>query len=174
MDEFHTVQNLGKMANDSTPGLGNALKPYMTRGDFRIIGATTYDEFKLITDKALLRRMSIIEIGVPDDEAIKTIIHNSFARYIGQNQIKVNLAVINYVFDLSQTLPGNNPDKAKDIVDIVVANAKLSDTDTITKAFVSSTFDMYFMKETKLPDKAASDIFSINSQDDTPNEFKLS
>lgn len=146
MDEFHTVENLGKMANNSTPGLGNTLKPYLTRGDFRVIGATTNKEVKDIKDKALLRRFTTVNIGEPEEDTIKTIIKSCFKRYIGDSSIKVESSVIDKIYKLSLTLEGLNPDKAKDIVDIVVANARLTETSKITNSFASDTFDMYFMK----------------------------
>jgi ATP-dependent Clp protease ATP-binding subunit ClpA len=146
MDEFHTVENLGKMANNSTPGLGNTLKPYLTRGDFRLIGATTYKEAAEITDKALLRRFSKITVGEPDDFVTKEIIKICYNKYIGSNKIKVDPSVIDLTYDLSITLEGLNPDKAKDIVDIIVANAKLTNTSTIDYDFTSKSFDAFFLK----------------------------
>ena len=146
MDEFHTIESLGKMANNSTPGLGNTLKPYLTRGDFRVVGATTNEEAKLLTDKALLRRFSKISVGEPDNEVVQTIIKICYKKFIGECAIKVDPAVIKLTYDLSTSIEGLNPDKAKDIVDIIVANAKVTETSKITEAFASKTFDLYFLK----------------------------
>lgn len=146
MDEFHTVQNLGKMANNSTPGLGNTLKPYLTRGDFRFIGATTNTELNEISDKALLRRFTKINVGEPDINITKEIIKTCYKKFVGDAIIKVDKSVIDLTYNLSLTLDGLNPDKAKDIVDIVVANAKLTETGKIDDEFVSKSFDCYFLK----------------------------
>lgn len=160
MDEFHTVENLGQMANGSTPGLGNTLKPYLTRGDFRVIGATTYKEAGEIKDKALLRRFTKITIGEPDDNITKDIIKICYKRYIGRAFIKVNSDVIDTTYNLSLTLDGLNPDKSKDIVDIVVANAKLTQTTNITSDFVSNTFDAYFLNQAPKEKESENDVFS--------------
>jgi ATP-dependent Clp protease ATP-binding subunit ClpA len=146
-DEFHTVQNLGKMANDSTPGLGNALKPYLTRGDFRVIGATTLEESKKITDSALLRRFNRVVILEPEEHATKDVIKNCFVKYIGASKITVNNNVIDYVYKLSLSMPGNNPDKSKDLVDLVVADAKMSETKVISDIFVSKVYELYYQLE---------------------------
>lgn len=146
MDEFHTIENLGCMANGSTPGLGNTLKPYLTRGDFRVIGATTFREGGEIKDKALLRRFNKIVVGEPDKNLILEIIKSCFKKYIGDSLIKVDSECIEEVYNLSLTLEGNNPDKAKDVTDVVVANAKLSETQKILPSFVRNTFDSFFLK----------------------------
>ena len=147
-DEFHTVQSLGQMANGQTPGLGNTLKPYMTRPDFRIIGATTSEEFKLITDTALLRRMFVIKIGEPTEEATKHIIALCFAKY--SNGIKIKKECINLVYDLSLTADGNNPDKAKDITDLVCANARMEGISEITTQFVEDSFEELYKRSKKI------------------------
>ena len=141
IDEFHTVQNAGCMANGSTPGLGNTLKPFLTRGDFRVIGATTNKESSLITDNALLRRFTKINVGPLSSNMVKTVIKTSFIRYIGNTKINVDASCIDLVYDLSLSIDGVNPDKAKDIVDLVVANAKLNSLDYINQDFINETFD---------------------------------
>lgn len=144
-DEFHTIYNLGKMAGGQTPGLSDTLKPYLTRGDFRVVGATTHDEIKTVTDAALLRRFSKLFIGEPDEHVILEIIKSCFKRFIGTANIKVKPAVVEQIYNLSLSLAGLNPDKCKDIIDIVVADAKLNDISEINPGFVSTTFDLFFM-----------------------------
>lgn len=158
MDEFHTVESLGQMANNSTPGLGNTLKPYLTRGDFRVIGATTNKEASEIKDKALLRRFTKVNVGETDDNLTKEIIKICFKKYIGSSSITVKPEVVDSVYNLSLTLEGLNPDKSKDIVDIIVANARLTSTVLIDKEFSSNTFDSYFLK-CKKEDKVDKDVF---------------
>lgn len=146
IDEFHTAENLGKMANGSTPGLGNTLKPFLTRGDFRMIGATTLEELATIEDKALLRRFTKINVGELAENPVKKIIEICYKKYLGDNSvIKVDKKVIDRTYNLSLTLEGSNPDKAKDIVDVVVANAKFTETKLINVDFLEQTFDTYFL-----------------------------
>lgn len=142
-DEFHTVETLGQMANGQTPGLGNTLKPYLTRPDFRVIGATTSTEGKQIHDKALLRRFFPITVAEPTDEAVLTIIESCIAHY-GKG-LKFKKDIIPQILELSKTMDGFNPDKAKDITDFVCSYAKLRGLTTVSTADVAQFFDEYFL-----------------------------
>jgi ATP-dependent Clp protease ATP-binding subunit ClpA len=160
IDEFHTAENLGKMSNNSTPGLGNTLKPYLTRGDFRVIGATTTEEYKTLSDKALLRRFTKIFLTEPDEDTIKSIIKKCFSLYIGNSKITIEKDVPEKVYQLSLVIEdGNNPDKAKDIVDMLVADAKLTNTKKINTDYVESVFnEIYLLNAPKKQE--AEDIFA--------------
>lgn len=149
MDEFHTVEHLGEMANGQTPGLGNTLKPYLTRPDFRVIGATTNDEYSKINDKALLRRFFKINIPEPNDEAVMAIITNCLGAY-GKG-MTFKKGIIQQILDLSKTMDGFNPDKAKDITDFICSYGKLKEIKEITKDIVTTFFNYYFLlkQETK-------------------------
>ena len=151
-DEFHTVESLGQMANGQTPGLGNTLKPYLTRPDFRVIGATTISESKTINDKALLRRFFNITVNEPTDEAVLTIIESCIHHY-GKG-LKFKKEIIPQILDLSKTMDGYNPDKAKDITDFVCSYAKMKSLKSVNTNQVSEFFDTYFLlkKEQSEPD----------------------
>lgn len=139
-DEFHTVAHLGEMANGQTPGLGNTLKPYLTRSDFRVIGATTSDEVKSITDKALLRRFTQIEVGEPTDEALLSICERVFPVYSrGKLENQVNFRE---VVDFSKSLTGFNPDKLKNILDVSIAKAKFENSTFYTADHVNYAMSM--------------------------------
>lgn len=151
-DEFHTVQNLGRMSNNSTPGLGNALKPHLLDGSMRVIGSTTNEELRQLTDKALLRRFSIINVGEPSEEACKVIINNCLLRYAtnaGIKELGIESGAVDKIYDYSLQLQGYNPDKVKDIVDIVVASLRLHSRTNITLKFLSDVYDKYFLMREK-------------------------
>lgn len=139
-DEFHTVESLGKMANGQTPGLGNTLKPYLTRPDFRVIGATTHDEFNQISDRALLRRFFVQKVVEPNEKAIRSITSACFKKYFG----KVKEDVITQCVDLSNSMDGFNPDKVKDLVDLTCAYARIKNKNSITTKTVKETFNKFF------------------------------
>lgn len=151
LDEFHTVEHLGEMANGQTPGLGNMLKPYLTRPDFRVIGATNVAE--KMDDKALLRRFFKITISEPTDEAIVAIITACIEKY-GEG-LKFKKEVIKRILDLSKTLDGFNPDKAKDITDFVCSYAKIKELLYIDNKMLNDFFDAYFLLKQKMEKKAA-------------------
>lgn len=143
-DEFHTVESLGQMANGQTPGLGNTLKPYLTRSDFRVIGATTYDEFSDIKDKALLRRFFVQNVAEPNDKALLAITRQCMKNY-GEG-LKFKKEIPRLFVDLSASLDGQNPDKVKDVIDVVCAKAKMVEQKSINSSFVNETFGEFFSK----------------------------
>ncbi len=146
-DEFHTVEHLGEMANGQTPGLGNTLKPYLTRPDFRLIGATTREEAAGIKDRALLRRFFEIEVGEPSDEAIRSIILACINEY--GTGLTYKRAIIEQILELSKSLDGYNPDKAKGIVDLLCSFCNMENISLIETSTVSSFFDQFYGKSVK-------------------------
>lgn len=152
-DEFHTVESLGQMANGQTPGLGNTLKPYLTRPDFRVIGATTLTESKTIKDKALLRRFFNITVSEPTDEAVLTIIESCLQHYGSGLTFKKD--VIPQILELSKSMDGNNPDKAKDVADFVCSYAKMRELKKVSTDQVSKFFDEYFLLKKQTDQQAA-------------------
>jgi ATP-dependent Clp protease ATP-binding subunit ClpA len=141
-DEFHTVEHLGEMANGQTPGLGNTLKPFLTRPDFRVVGATTTAEMGDIKDRALMRRFFPILVPEPNDETVLLIIEACLKQYSGD--IPVSEGVSKKILDLSKTYAGFNPDKAKDITDFLCSHAKLTQRLTIDVDYLSEFFRTYF------------------------------
>ena len=139
-DEFHTVTHLGEMANGQTPGLGNTLKTYLTKNDFKVIGATTTEEIKKIDDKALLRRFTKINIGEPSDEALLNICQFIFDKY--SRTALENRVDWTEVISLSKSLDGVNPDKLKNILDIAIAKAKLEENDSLTSLHIDYAVNM--------------------------------
>jgi len=146
-DEFHTVEKLGELASGQTPGLGNTLKPYLTRPDFRVIGATTSKELQQISDKALLRRFFKVILTEPTDEALRVIIEKCICKY-GKG-LKFTKDIINKILELSKTIEGYNPDKAKDITDFICSYAKLKKIERVDSVILQEFFDYYFLLKKK-------------------------
>lgn len=148
-DEFHTVESLGAMSNGQTPGFGNTLKPYLTRPDFRVIGATTDNEMGGIKDKALLRRFFKIHVGEPCDEAVEKIIYSCLEKYGMTEWIRDTpeseiADCVKRLHSLSKTQEGYNPDKAKDITDFVCSYARLKgEKAKFSVATVNKFFESY-------------------------------
>lgn len=148
-DEFHVVESLGQMANGQTPGLGNTLKPYLTRGDFRVIGATTNEEFKTIKDGALLRRFEKINVPEPNKEACEKIIGNLLVEYGGKTVTyskKILESTIEAIYGLSISIDGCNPDKCKDITDVFTALCKMKGVKEPSVSFVNMFCENYTTK----------------------------
>ena len=78
IDEIHTIVGAGS-TESSNNDISNMLKPYIDRGDIKIIGATTREEYTrfLLPDKALTRRFYPISVEEPDEELTLSILSGS-------------------------------------------------------------------------------------------------
>ena len=129
IDEIHTMVNAG--GAEGAIAASDILKPYLARGELKIIGATTlaeYHEF-LERDKALDRRFEKIIIEEPNEEMMKTILDAVVPTYekyyditISEENKKSFLYYSNaYLFTKS------NPDKTLDLIDSVCARKKVKE-----------------------------------------------
>lgn len=96
IDEIHT---LVIESRNSGIDFVNALKPALSRGDIKVIGATTFDEYNqyLIRDKAFLRRFEKIDVEEPDAETTVKILMGSYPKI--EKQTGVRLAYSSYVIE---------------------------------------------------------------------------
>ena len=81
IDEIHTIMGMG--ASDGSVDAGNLLKPMLARGNIRVIGATTLDEYKkyIEKDKALERRFQPVEVDEPSFETAISIMRGLKNKY---------------------------------------------------------------------------------------------
>lgn len=96
IDEIHTL-----VIESRNSGIDfiNAMKPALSRGDVKVIGATTLDEYNqyLIRDKAFLRRFEKIDVAEPDAETTVKILMGSYPKI--EKQTGVKLAYSSYVIE---------------------------------------------------------------------------
>lgn len=123
IDEMHTIVGAG--ASEGAMDASNILKPYLSRGQIKIIGATTYDEYKnkIEKDKALARRFKKIDIMEPSKDETFQILQGLRPRYEEHHGITFEDDVLKSAVDLSaRYLIGKFfPDKAIDVIDEVGA-----------------------------------------------------
>src|SRR5690606_13195264 len=81
IDEAHTLVGAG--ASEGSMDAANALKPHLARGEVRMIGATTVDEYRkrFEKDKALVRRFQPVEVASPSPEDAITILEGIAPKY---------------------------------------------------------------------------------------------
>lgn len=96
IDEIHT---LVIESRNSGVDFVNTMKPALSRGDIKVIGATTLDEYNqyLIRDKAFLRRFEKIDVAEPDAETTVKILMGSYPKI--EKQTGVKLAYSNFVIE---------------------------------------------------------------------------
>ncbi|VXC39380.1 ATP-dependent chaperone ClpB [Aeromicrobium sp. 9AM] len=120
IDELHTVVGAGA-GGDSSMDAGNMLKPMLARGELRMIGATTLDEYRerIEKDPALERRFQQVFVGEPSPEDTIAILRGLKERYEAHHKVSISDAALVAAATLSDRyIPGRQlPDKAIDLID---------------------------------------------------------
>ena len=126
IDEVHSMVNAG--GAEGAINASDILKPYLARGDIRVIGATTTREYEkfIAKDKALERRFEIIKVEEPNLEETKDIISGLKESYEQHHNLKITKENIEDIVYLgNKYLFGRkNPDKTIDLLDSVCAYVK--------------------------------------------------
>lgn len=128
IDEIHTVVGAGQVQGSSMDA-SNMLKPLLANGDIRIIGSTTYDEYRKYfeKDRALSRRFQKIDVREPDVPDTIKILNGLKGRYQEFHKVEYAPSAIRAAADLSNRYIKDRylPDKAIDVMDEAGANISL-------------------------------------------------
>lgn len=120
IDEIHNIVGAGSASNSSLDA-SNLLKPYLTEGKIKFIGATTYDEYKknFEKDKALIRRFQTIDIKEPTIKESIKILNGLKEHYEKFHNVVYTDGAISSAVELSVQYINDRflPDKAIDIID---------------------------------------------------------
>jgi hypothetical protein len=143
IDEIHTLLGMG--STEGSAGAENILKPYLARGEFPCIGATTYEEYKkyIEPDRALARRFQVVDIPEPDAKQTVQILLGIKSIYEGHHRVKITDEAISKCVETSDRLPGNQhfPGKAVKVLDSVCASASFAGITTVTSEMVSKEIE---------------------------------
>jgi ATP-dependent Clp protease ATP-binding subunit ClpB len=127
IDELHTVVGAG--AAEGAMDAGNMLKPMLARGELRMIGATTLDEYRKYIEKdaALERRFQTVFVGEPSVEDTISILRGLKERYEVHHGVRIQDSAVIAAATLSQRyIPDRQlPDKAIDLIDEAAAHLKM-------------------------------------------------
>lgn len=130
IDELHTVVGAG--SGQSSMDASNLLKPMLSRGELRCIGATTLDEYRkhIEKDAALERRFQQVYIDQPSVEAAISILRGLKDRYEIHHNVKITDSALVAAAVLSSRYIADRflPDKAIDLVDEAAAKLKMEMT----------------------------------------------
>ncbi|MCT1445909.1 ATP-dependent chaperone ClpB [Brevibacterium casei] len=128
IDELHTIVGAGA-GGDSSMDAGNMLKPMLARGELRLIGATTLDEYreKIEKDPALERRFQQVFVGEPSVEDTIAILRGLKERYEAHHKVSINDGALVAAAGLSNRyITGRQlPDKAIDLVDEAASRLRM-------------------------------------------------
>jgi ATP-dependent Clp protease ATP-binding subunit ClpA len=129
IDEFHTVIGAGAVSGGSLDA-SNLLKPVLSEGKIRFIGATTYKEFRSFVEKdaALLRRFQKIEVNEPSIEDTIKILQGIKKQYEEFHGVTYTDLALRASAELAQRYLREKklPDKAIDLVDEAGAKKRLA------------------------------------------------
>lgn len=132
IDEMHTLIGAGSSSEGSMDA-ANLLKPALARGQVRVIGATTYKEYRKYVEKdaALARRFQRIDVREPDREQTHRILSGLRARYEDYHQVTIGDDALEAAVELSARFVTDRcmPDKAIDLMDEAASMAKLANWD---------------------------------------------
>ncbi len=128
IDELHTVVGAGA-TGDSAMDAGNMLKPMLARGELRMVGATTLDEYRerIEKDAALERRFQQVYVGEPSVEDTVAILRGLRERYEAHHKVQIADAALVAAAALSHRyITGRQlPDKAIDLVDEAASRLRM-------------------------------------------------
>ena len=127
IDEMHTLVGAGKA--EGAMDAGNMLKPMLSRGELRVVGATTLDEYRKHVEKdaALERRFQPVFVGEPTVESTIAILRGLKERYEVHHGVRITDGAVVAAATLSHRYIGDRflPDKAIDLIDEAASRLRI-------------------------------------------------
>ena len=153
IDEMHTVVGAGKA--EGSMDAGNMLKPMLARGELRMVGATTLDEFRqnIEKDPALERRFQQVLVGEPSAEDTVAILRGLKGRYEAHHKVEISDSALVAAATLSDRYITSRflPDKAIDLVDEAASRLRMEiDSRPVEVDELQRTVDRMRMEELAL------------------------
>lgn len=156
IDEIHTLVGAG-----STTGGGvdaaNLLKPLLSSGQIKVIGSTTYQEFKQIfeKDQALTRRFQKIDIKEPSIDETVQILQGLKDRYEKHHDVRYTQKALVAAVELSDKYINDRhlPDKAIDVIDEAGAHSRLLPVSKRRKTINVAEIEAIVAKMARIPEK---------------------
>jgi len=128
IDELHTVVGAGA-SGEGAMDAGNMLKPMLARGELRMIGATTLDEYRerIEKDPALERRFQQVFVGEPSVEDTIAILRGLRERYEAHHKVRITDGALVAAASLSNRYITSRqlPDKAIDLIDEAASRLRM-------------------------------------------------
>ena len=140
IDEAHTMRGAGAGGSGNGPDFANMIKPYIAKGQLRIVASTTWEEYNqsFEKDRALMRRFYRLAIDEPTPAVAKDILRGLKKYFEEFHVAKIKESAIESAVDLSVRYQTDKrlPDKAIDLIDTACAKQKLLNRTnfSITKA----------------------------------------
>lgn len=157
IDELHTLVGAG--GAEGAIDASNIIKPFLARGDIKVIGATTVDEYTefIEHDKALERRFQKIYVSEPNIDEIKNILYGLKNIYEQFHNVLLPNNIIDLIVNLSSKylLSYRQPDKAIDLLDEVCSYVSINN-------MVNISYQDYELKIKNIENKKNNEIIKHN------------
>ena len=135
IDEIHTLVGAG--GAEGAIDASNIFKPALSRGNIRLIGATTINEYKkyIEKDSALERRFQKVLVEIPNKKEVLDILKKLKPVYENFHHVSISDEMINYIVDMSEKYIYDRyePDKSIDILDEVCSKVHLTENKDMKK-----------------------------------------
>ena len=156
IDEIHTLIGAGS-ASGGTLDASNLLKPALSNGSIKCIGATTYQEYRAVFEKdhALTRRFQKIDVNEPSILDTINILKGLKSRFEKHHNVKYSVAAINSAAELSAKYINDRhlPDKAIDVIDEAGAAQRILPKNKQKKVITNREIEDIVAKIAKIPPK---------------------
>ena len=165
IDELHTVVGAGA-GGDSAMDASNMLKPMLARGELRMVGATTLDEYRehVEKDPALERRFQQVFVGEPSVDDTVAILRGIAPRYEAHHKVTISDGALVAAATLSSRyITGRQlPDKAIDLIDEAASRLRMElDSAPVEIDTLRRQVDRLRMEESYLSESEADDPQSV-------------
>jgi ATP-dependent Clp protease ATP-binding subunit ClpB len=165
IDELHTVVGAG--AAEGAMDAGQMLKPMLARGELRMVGATTLDEYRqrIEKDPALERRFQQVYVGEPSVEDTIAILRGLKGRYEAHHKVQISDAALVAAATLSHRYITSRflPDKAIDLIDEAASRLRMEiDSRPVEIDELQRAVDRLHMEE-----------LALEKEDDVPSKERL-
>ena len=164
IDEIHTIVGAGG-GSEGAMDAGNMLKPMLARGELRLIGATTLDEYRegIEKDPALERRFQQVYVGEPSVEDTVAILRGIAPKYEAHHKVTISDGALVAAATLSNRyISGRQlPDKAIDLVDEAASRLRMEldsspeEIDALQRQVDRLKMEEAYLVETETKDDAA-------------------
>lgn len=166
IDELHTVVGAGA-SGEGAMDAGNMLKPMLARGELRMIGATTLDEYRehIEKDPALERRFQQVFVGEPSVEDTIAILRGLRERYEAHHKVRITDGALVAAASLSHRYitARQLPDKAIDLIDEAASRLRME--------IDSSPEEIDTLR--REVDRVKMEIFAVEKEDDPASQQRL-
>ena len=156
IDEIHTLIGAGA-ASGGTLDASNLLKPALSSGQLRCIGATTYNEFRGVFEKdhALSRRFQKIDVPEPSVDETISILRGLKSRFEAHHGVKYTSAALTTAAELSARYINDRhlPDKAIDVIDEAGAAQRIQPKSKQRKTITNKEIEEIIAKIARIPPK---------------------